>query len=295
MKELFLIKVQSESDVITNSSTELFIVNSDAKTSEQLDSILSKITSGYSKPKKFDYQEFLKEKSKYDENSPEIWDFYDKYEWVGWFLDLKNKKDLNTFKAKIINKAANLDFDWEEEFRYGILKKEDDPEFYQYREYLGKIHDLFIKKLKGSKFLEKNLKTLISRLPDTIETGIGEKQVFMYPSKEIARKVIRNIYDFAIVISDSVEYQYRQEEWEILGKDFLDKAWKYLTDILQECLEQLNIPGYEFLYKIKGEKQLPELDGMWAILSEDENSIPYETYDAIHETFGKDTIQKHLG
>lgn len=119
MKQLIAIKVQSLTDLITNSSSELFQLRTD-KTVEQVEEILSQITEGYIKPVLFtiekyrklrgrldemisciepeyddpddiDWEEYWNKREKLYENHPEevVVDYVD-----GWFFDPESEKDI---------------------------------------------------------------------------------------------------------------------------------------------------------------------------------------------------------
>lgn len=80
--EVFIIKKQSESDVITNSSSEVFIMHTD-KNLEEISNILHSFTYGFQEPIRFDleaYKKALKEKRKREregkENDSEYWNIW---------------------------------------------------------------------------------------------------------------------------------------------------------------------------------------------------------------------------
>ncbi len=113
MKELISIKLQSFSDLITNSSSELFQLRTD-KTVEQVSEILSTFTKGYIKPVLFNIEDYRKHRKDFDKLSEELppYDEWSKYcerrkeliskypEYYlyntldGWFFDERDKDDL---------------------------------------------------------------------------------------------------------------------------------------------------------------------------------------------------------
>lgn len=179
--EVFIIKKQSESDVITNSSSEVFIMHTD-KSLEEISNILHSFTSGFQEPIKFDleaYKKALKEKEKKDEKEEqknlEYWntwgyatpygiaedyftDFSDEYAMARrilerlWYIDLPNRLDLEeTFKADFgctAREYKNFLYPGEEE-RLNSVKmwikfhtKEDLKELLISHRYFYEVYDL---------------------------------------------------------------------------------------------------------------------------------------------------------
>ena len=54
-RRLLVLSVQSVSDIITNSSSEVFVIDTD-KTCEEVDALLDKITSGFCFPRGFPFK-----------------------------------------------------------------------------------------------------------------------------------------------------------------------------------------------------------------------------------------------
>ena len=135
MKQLLAIKVQSLTDLITNSSSELFQLRTD-QTVEQVSETLAKITSGYCKPVLFNLEEYRKNKNKLQEMlnaitpdsdaSDEEWSKYWSEEQrlkeanpsyfvmdtvKGWFFDPEDPKDVrDVYEAYLCNY-----YDWDRE------------------------------------------------------------------------------------------------------------------------------------------------------------------------------------
>ncbi len=90
--EILVIKIQSYSDIITNSSSELFQLRTNLPL-EQIKETLSTITSGYLEPILFDLKEYREFKNNHNSNHPK----YDVYISIdGWFYDPKDLKDIFT-------------------------------------------------------------------------------------------------------------------------------------------------------------------------------------------------------
>lgn len=86
--EILVIKIQSYSDIITNSSSELFQLRTDLPL-EQVKETLSAITSGYLEPVIFDLKEYREFKN--NRNHPK----YNVYTSIyGWFYDPKDPEDI---------------------------------------------------------------------------------------------------------------------------------------------------------------------------------------------------------
>lgn len=97
MKNVYIINVHSVLDVITNSSTELFICDTD-KTVEMVEEILATDPNvyGYQKPWIFHLDEFRKWKKSPDWKSP-----YSHLD--GWFYDTENEQDLEHLRKHYID------------------------------------------------------------------------------------------------------------------------------------------------------------------------------------------------
>ena len=90
--EILIIKIQSYSDIITNSSSELFQLRTDLPL-EQVKKTLSTITSGYLEPVLFDLKEYREFKNNHNSNHPK----YNVYTSIdGWFYDPKDPEDIFT-------------------------------------------------------------------------------------------------------------------------------------------------------------------------------------------------------
>lgn len=94
--QIAIINLQSVSDVITNSSTEVFIANTD-KTVEQVNNILGAFTSGFQYPEIFSlekYREYLKSERGTCSYSEDIYAVA-----KGWFYDLEDEKALHDYRV----------------------------------------------------------------------------------------------------------------------------------------------------------------------------------------------------
>lgn len=235
MKQLLAIKVQSLTDLITNSSSELFQLRTD-QTVEQVSETLAKITSGYCEPVLFNLEEYRKNKSKLQEMinaitpgsdaSDEEWDKYWDEErrlkeenpsyWVmdtveGWFFDPENIEDTReVYEAYLCNH-----YDWDRkgdnELQKEFKKFVDDNNYLENNDFYSPYYPWNIKKEAFDKFLATH------EMPDPRECG---RDAYYYGSIE-------------------------------------------------------------------------KLDGCILVLSCDDNSIPYDTWDTINDLF--DGTNYHLG
>lgn len=235
MKQLLAIKVQSLTDLITNSSSELFQLHT-KQTVEQVSETLAKITSGYCKPILFNLEEYRKDKHKFQEMlnairpdqkaSIEEWSkFWEEKQKLkeenpsyfvidiikGWFFDPEDPEDVReVYEAYLCN-----NYDWNRKgdnaLQREFKKFVDNNNYLQNKDYSAPYYPLNIEKEAFDKFLESH------EMPD-----------------------------------------------------------------LRQC-------GREAYYHGSIEK----LDGYILVLSCDDNSIPYETWDIINEMF--DGTNYHLG
>lgn len=230
MKKLTAIKIQSLTDLITNSSSELFQLRTD-KTIEEVEEILSTITSGYLKPIVFNLKEYRKNKAKFEE-----------------------------INNNLIPDTQAPHSDWEEYWdKLEILKKEY-PEYY--------IFDIL-------------------------------NEWFYDPKDPIEIKNIYKIYltgSYMGYYNDPIQADFRNF---ILKHHYVkDPNLPHLTvpsNILEIAYDKYmashEMPNIEDINTYLD--NIEDLDGSILLLSEEENSIPYETWDEINNMFNG--INYHLG
>ena len=97
MKNLAVIPIQSFSDIITNSSSELFVLNTN-NTIQKIKEILSSITSGYLDPIIFDLEKYNKWKEDNSFVSNLESTYFDTIE--GWFTDLDDEDSLFEYRLR---------------------------------------------------------------------------------------------------------------------------------------------------------------------------------------------------
>ena len=97
MKNLTVIPIQSFSDIITNSSSELFVLNTN-NTIQKIKEILSSITSGYLDPIIFDLEKYNKWKEDNSFVSNLESTYFDTIE--GWFTDLDDENSLFDYRLQ---------------------------------------------------------------------------------------------------------------------------------------------------------------------------------------------------
>ena len=97
MKNLAVIPIQSFSDIITNSSSELFVLNTN-NTIQKIKEILSSITSGYLDPIIFDLEKYNKWKEDNSFVSNLESTYFDTIE--GWFTDLDDENSLFDYRLQ---------------------------------------------------------------------------------------------------------------------------------------------------------------------------------------------------
>ena len=97
MKNLTVIPIQSFSDIITNSSSELFVLNTN-NTIQKIKEILSSITSGYLDPIIFNLEKYNKWKEDNSFVSNLESTYFDTIE--GWFTDLDDENSLFDYRLQ---------------------------------------------------------------------------------------------------------------------------------------------------------------------------------------------------
>lgn len=236
MNNLIAIKVQSVSDLITNSSSELFQLKTDY-TLEEVNEILDGITSGYLPPIVFKLDDYYKAMELYREQQPKLWEKYlsgDNHEWDKYDEEIsKIYPNINIYSA--VN---------------GWFFDEKDPEQI---EYAYKNYIIGVDSLGNSK---SNLNSI---------------------QKEFREFVIKNNYKKHPTLSDF------WSPWSIDEKAF-EKFKK--THPIPPVEELKEWSGYFY-------GNVEDLDGCIFVLSESDNTIPYETWDLINSILNGTNY--HLG
>lgn len=233
MRKLLAVKVQSYTDLITNSSSELFQLRTD-DTVEQVSETLSRITSGYCPPVLFRYQDYLKHRDEYEELIDEIEERNGEDWKKSWEEELEvRKQHPDLFIYYIVS---------------GWFFDKEDPEHVQdaYRNYLC------ADRLFGRK---------------TMDNLQKEFQIF----------VLQNNY------VDEEERRYPLTSYRVAEEAFTKFMETHEMPPLDEVKEWSN---YSY-------GDVEELDGCILVLSEEDNSIPYDTWDSIYEIY--EGRNYHLG
>lgn len=245
MRNVLVIPVQSISDVITNSSSEVFILEA-GKTCEEVNTILNGFTSGFRYPEVFslkEYREWRNEKR----NNPEIeYDF--SYPGTifsiaeGWFKDPEDEEDmLNLRRDFLFDPFQTIDYG------DGLVGHCYNPN------YMEPVHEAFIEYLNSN--WDKVDTIINSILAEHDDEAVGS----------INWKTIRRHH-----------YAFERELWDITN-GFL-KAYDGPKPTVWDISDRLDVRN---------------LDGKVLVVSDDDNSIPYDTWDKINELFNGWNV--HLG
>ena len=213
MKNLAIIPIQSFSDIITNSSSELFVLNTN-NTIQKVEEILSSITSGYLDPIIFDLEKYNK-----------------------W-------KEDDSFVSNLENTYFDTVKDW-------LTDLDDEDSLFEYR-LRAFCNIMEYSSLEVCYFKESNI-------PFYTE--------FMKFAKTIG---LKSINSFSI---------YRENKEEKC-KEFFNQFEKSGN----------TLPSW---WNPKEEDTVQGLNGKVLLLSYDENSIPYESFDFINEILNGYNL--HLG
>lgn len=235
MKQLLAIKVQSLTDLITNSSSELFQLRTN-QTVEQVSETLAKITSGYCPPILFNLEEYRKSKSKLQE-----------------MIDA------------ITPDSDASDEEWSKYWREEQRLREENPSYWVMDTIDGWFFD-----------------------PENIEDV-----------REVYENYLCNTYDWDRKGDDELQKEFKKFviENNYLKTDDLYRPfyhWNIEREAFDKFLETHEMPdprqcGREAFHYGSIEK----LDGCILVLSCDDNSIPYDTWDTINDLF--DGTNYHLG
>lgn len=239
---ILIIPVQSVSDLITNSSSEVFILETE-KTCEEVNTILSTFTSGFRYPEVFSLGDFREWRKKLRNGEIEDdWSYPGTIFSIakGWFRDPEDEGDL-------LDLRMNFLFDPFETISYG-----NGYVAYSYSSnYKEPIHDTFIKYLNDN----------WDRVAHDINQVLAE--------------------DDAV---SSIDWKtLRRHNYQL--KDALEDATK-------EFLKNYNGPQ-PTVWNISKSSDVRELDGKVLVVSNDDNTIPYDTWDKINTLFNGRNI--HLG
>lgn len=241
---ILVIPVQSISDLITNSSSEVFILNT-GKTCDEVNSVLKGFTSGFRYPEVFSLKDFREWRKKLRNGEIEDdWSYPGTIFNIanGWLKDPDDEEDLLEFRmCFLFNPFETID--------YG-----DGYTAHSYSsDYKEPIHDAFIK------YLNDNW--------DKVEHDINQ------------------------VLSEAGEDTISSIDWETLSRH--DYWFRYaLKDVAKKFLKNYNGPK-PTVWNIGKYEDVRELDGKVLVVGEDDNSIPYDTWDKINDLFNGWNI--HLG
>lgn len=241
---ILVIPVQTVSDIITNSSSEVFILDT-GKTCEEVDTILHTFTSGFYYPEVFSLKDFREWRKKLRNGEVEDdWSYPGSIFSIanGWFFDPEDKEDLLDLR---------MDFLFEP---YQVIDLQDKYRTYVYsNKYREPIHDAFVE------YLNNNWNRVDEVINQTLEEE-GEETI--------------DSIDWSTLLKNSY-----------LLKDPLD-------DIAKEFLENYNGPK-PTVWNVGKREDVRELDGKVLVVSTDDNSIPYDTWDKINSLFNGWNV--HLG
>lgn len=235
---ILVIPVQTVSDIITNSSSEVFILDT-GKTCEEVDTMLHTFTSGFSYPEVFSLKDFREWRKKVRSGEiEEDWSYPASIFSIanGWFFDPEDKEDLLDLRMGFL-------FEPQSKYRTYVYSN-------KYRE---PIHDAFVE------YLNNNWNRVGGVINQTLEED-GEETV------------------------DSMDWS------TLLKNNYLLKD--PLDNIAKEFLENYNGPE-PTVWNAGKRDDVRELDGKVLVVSNDDNSIPYDTWDKINSLFNGWNV--HLG
>lgn len=241
---ILVIPVQSISDLITNSSSEVFILDT-GKTCEEVNDILKGFTSGFAYPEVFSLKDYREWRKKLRSGEiEEGWSYPGTIFSIanGWFKDPEDEEDLLNLRMDFLfDPFDTIDYG-NEYIAHGYSSSYKEP-----------IHDAFIE------YLNKNW--------DKVAYDIN--------------RVLAEEEDDAV---DCIDWKtlHRHSYWL---KDALE-------DVAKEFLKSYDGPR-PTVWEISKAEDVRRLDGKVLVVSNDDNSIPYDTWDKINSLFNGWNI--HLG
>ncbi len=241
MKQLLAIKIQSLSDLITNSSSELFQLRTDS-TVGQVKEALREITSGYVDPVLFDLEEYRKLNGKFNEVLNEMF-------------------PLPTYTKK-------TEQEWNEIFR----------KRWEYREKLIDEHPkYYVYDVISGWFFDKNI-------PEHVGDAYKNYLCGDHP----------NMWGEDIKLN-SIQIAFHKF---VLGEEYDEddrlSTYRVPDNLVAEFIESHEVPNIEDIWEwSRYYGRVEDLEGCVIVLSKDDNSIPYDTWDIINEMFNGTNY--HLG
>lgn len=235
MKQLLAIKVQSLTDLITNSSSELFQLRTN-QTVEQVSETLAKITYGYCEPVLFNLEEYR-----------------------------RNKNKLQEMIDAITPDSDASDEEWSKYWREEQRLKEENPSYF---------------------------------VMDTVEGWFFDPEDPV-DVREVYESYLCNHYDWRGKGDNELQKEFKKfvdDNNYLKSDDFYAPyyPWNIEKEAFDKFLASHEMPdprecGRDAFHYGSIEK----LDGCILVLSCDDNSIPYDTWDTINELF--DGTNYHLG
>ena len=226
MKQLLAIKVQSLTDLITNSSSELFQLRT-KQTVAQVSETLAKITSGYCEPVLFNLEEYRRDKDKLqkmidaitpDSDASDEWDKY----WAerrrlqeenpsyfvmdtveGWFFDPENLEDVRKVYESYLCNHYDLMRKGDNELQKEFKKFVDDNHYLKRDDFYDPYFPWNIEKEAFDKFLSSH------EMPDPRECG---RDAYHYGSIEDL--------DGCILVLSCDDNSIPWDTWDIINEMF---------------------------------------------------------------------------
>lgn len=235
MRKLLAIKVQSITDLITNSSSELFQLRTD-QTVEQVSEALKTMTSGYCQPILFDLKEYR-----------------------------KNRNMLREMLNDIRPDSDASDEEWHEYWMKSDQIERDNPDYFVMDTLAGWFFD-----------------------PENPESAFELYKNYLCYRNDWDKEDLDPLQEeFRQFVTDN-NYLENKDHWN----PFME--WNIKEEAFEKFIASHEMPNprdcaeYSYYYG-----SVEQLDGCILVLSEGSNSIPYDTWDAINNTFNGTNY--HLG
>lgn len=235
MRKLLAIKVQSMTDLITNSSSELFQLRTD-QTVEQVSEALKTMTSGYYEPVLFDLKKYRENRNKLQE----------------MLSDIHPGKDAS-------------DEEWKEYWRKAAQIERDNPDY------------VVMDTIDGWFFDPENPEDAFEVYKDYLCCRYDPNRQGLDPLQE----------EFRQFVADN-NYLRNKNNWNPFTE------WNIKEEAFDRFIASHEMPNpsdcarYSYYYG-----SIEQLNGCILVLSNGDNSIPYDTWDAINDTFNGTNY--HLG